>query len=169
MKSSHSLVIVTMIFMVLACVCQKNNGDQVEPRRNITREPIDASTVKPIFKIQQIIGKNEKEVDRVLGKATDSWTMRSDPTRLMREYTIGQSLSIIFYKNRPETLTFFFSTPVKNSATAFKLCGIDFDNREPNRVFDAGGTKSEQFDNYKIGGFSSNIVFLGDSIKFDFR
>lgn len=169
MKNSPNLILGILILIVLACTCGPNNQrSKLNQNNSQNKASINVAKIRPIFNVNDLVGKSAKEIDKILGKPVEAWTMHSDPTRQMREYALGESLTMVFYRNQVESIHLILSEKQSTEA-AFRLCGMSLDGREPDEIHNAGRVHSEIFRNLKINNKTATIVFLEDSIKVDFR
>lgn len=165
-KNNVNLLFAILILFIIGCVCSKQNNDTSSTDSKTKVENLDS--IKPVFDVNDLIGKNPKQADKVLGKPVDAFNMRSDASRLLREYNYGESLTLQFYKNRLERLVFFYGSEQKNPEIAFRWCGLKLNGLKPDANPKVGADESQIYNNFLIKNKPVKVVFNENFISFDF-
>ena len=109
--------------------CKPENKSIVSSTPELSR----SSKITPIFNAAALTGKSPKQVEKILGSITDSWTPtdRSDPGYLMQSYALGKDMTVEFHRNRIKSLVIFFNEQDVDSETAYRLVGLDYAKPKP--------------------------------------
>ncbi len=104
------------------------------PRSNPAPTAVSSprSNVKPIFNAAMLAGKGSKEVDKILGSPTESWTSRSNT--LMQSYALGEEMTVEFSGNSIESLVIFFTQKNVDTDTAYRFVGLDNSQPKPTGI-----------------------------------
>jgi hypothetical protein len=120
-------IVFILIFAMLGFSCNTKDKFNISPTPNLSKN----IEIKPIFNATSLAGKSPKEVDKILGSPTDSWTMRGNSKGQMQSYALGEETTVEFHKNRIESLVIFFNQKNVDSETAYRLVGLDFAKPNP--------------------------------------
>jgi hypothetical protein len=137
MCDSKMKKILPIVFILVSAFfgvsCMPQNKSVVSSTPNSSK----SSNVKPVFNAAALVGKNPKEVEKILGNPTDSWIPTDRPSGsgyLIQTYALGEDMTVEFHKNRIKSLVIFFSQKDVDSETAYRLVGLDYAKPKPTGI-----------------------------------
>lgn len=111
-----------------------NVANQSEPGNASPAVPKLTSEIKRIFDAAILAGKGPREVEKILGSPTDSWTPRTGSNNLMQSYALGEDMTVEFRNNSIDSFVIFFNQKNVDSETAHRLVGLNPSQPKPKGI-----------------------------------
>lgn len=119
------------VILFIALIVTVNVISPTRSRPTGSAVPSKPSDVTPIFDAAKLAGKGPKEVEKLLGRPSDSWTPRTGTSNLMQSYALGEEMTVEFQNNNINSFVIFFNQKNVDSDAAYRLVGLDRSRPQP--------------------------------------